>query len=109
MKKVYLCFPFDGKNSLEDTDRYVKYAILCGAAPVAPHLYAHCVDCSSCEDRQRICEAGQSLLWFCDELWVFGDILTPRMAEEIRFCESLNIRINYVNEKEVCRITGGAK
>lgn len=47
--------------------------------------------------------AGMSLLWFCDEMWVFGDVISEGMEAEIRFCKNLNIRIRYITDTEVTK------
>lgn len=42
-----------------------------------------------------------SLLWFCDELWVFGEVITEGMRQEINFCMNLNIKIRYIKESQL--------
>ena len=42
-----------------------------------------------------------SPLWFCDELCVFGDVISDGMKREIHFCNSLNIKIRYIKESQV--------
>ena len=51
--------------------------------------------------------AGMSLLWFCDEIWVFGDVITEGMRKEIDFCRNLNITIRYPKEREIIKVLGG--
>ena len=48
-----------------------------------------------------------SLLWFCDEIWVFGDVITEGMRKEIDFCRNLNITIRYPKEREIIKVLGG--
>jgi len=43
-------------------------------------------------------QAGISLLWVCDEVWVFGNQITDGMKKEIRFAEKLNIKVRYISE-----------
>ena len=47
------------------------------------------------------------MLWFCDELWLFGDEVTEGMHTEINFCKNLNIRIKKINEKDIRKVIGG--
>lgn len=78
MKKVYICSPLGGnvEENLRKVRRYTKYALLCGTAPVVPHFYAICLDDSIPKEREIGIAAGLSLLWFCDEMWIFGDEIT---------------------------------
>ena len=51
--------------------------------------------------------AGMSLLWFCDELWIFGDEITEGMRSEIDFCKNLNIKTRAVKDSDVNKVLGG--
>ena len=90
MKKVYICAPLGGDvaENLRKVRRYTKYALLCGTAPVVPHFYAECLDDSKAKEREIGMAAGLSLLWFCDEMWIFGDEVTEGMAAEMQFCKT---------------------
>ena len=109
MKKVYICSPLGGnvKENLEQVKRYTKYSLMCGTAPVVPHFYAECLDDNDPKDREIGLAAGMSLLWLCDEVWVFGDTVTDGMRAELKFCKNLNIRIRYITEKEIQNVLGG--
>ena len=109
MKKVYSCAPLGGniKENLEQVKRYTKYALICGTAPVVPHFYALCLNDDIPKEREIGLAAGLSLLWFCDEMWIFGDTLTEGMRGEIRFCQNLNIHTKTVKEKEIQKVLGG--
>ena len=48
-----------------------------------------------------------SLLWLCDEVWAFGDVITDGMRAELKFSKNLNIRIRYITEKEIQNVLGG--
>ena len=78
MKKVYICAPLGGdvKGNLEKVKRYTRFALMCGTAPVVPHFYALCLDDDIEKEREIGIVAGLGMLWFCDELWVFGDEVT---------------------------------
>lgn len=102
MHRVYICSPLSGNVSenIENAKRYARYALECGMAPVVPHFYALILDDSKKEERSLGMQAGISLLWVCDEVWVFGDEITEGMKKEIRFAEKLNIKIRYISEKD---------
>lgn len=48
-----------------------------------------------------------SLLWFCDELWIFGDEITEGMRREIDFCKNLNIKTRAVKDSNIKKVLGG--
>lgn len=109
MKRVYICSPLGGNVSanIEQAKRYAKYALKCGTAPVVPHFYALCLDDNIPKQRELGLTAGLSLLWLCDELWVFGEKITEGMQWEIKFCKNLNIRIRTVKDSEINKVLGG--
>lgn len=105
MKKVYICAPLGGniENNIEKAKRYAGYALKCGAAPVVPHFYALILNDNNPNERELGRKAGMSLLWLCDEIWVFGDVISIGMEAEIKFCKSLNIHIRHIKEEEVTK------
>lgn len=109
MKKVYICAPLGGDvaENLRKVRRYTKYALLCGTAPVVPHFYAECLNDDNPKEREIGMAAGLSLLWFCDEMWIFGDEVTEGMAAEIQFCKNLNVKTRKVREDEINKVLGG--
>ena len=109
MKKVYICSPLGGniKENLQKVKKYTRYALMCGTAPVVPHFYALCLNDSIQKEREIGMSAGLSLLWFCDEMWVFGDKETEGMRAEIQFCKNLNVRIRRIQDSEITKKIGG--
>ena len=109
MRKVYVCASLGGnvENNLKKVRTYTEYALRCGTAPVVPHFYAECLDDNDPKDREIGLAAGLSLLWFCDELWLFGDTVTDGMKNELQFCKNLSIRIRKITENEIQKVIGG--
>ena len=109
LKKVYICAPLsvNVRENLKNARRYAEYALRCGTAPVVPHFYALCLNDNNPKERSMGMRAGQSLLWFCDELWVFGDVISKGMQAEIDFCKTMNIRIRYIKEGAIRKKLGG--
>lgn len=109
MKRVYVCAPLGGniEENLKKVKTYTEYALRCGTAPVVPHFYAECLDDNNPKDREVGLAAGMSLLWLCDEVWVFGDTVTDGMRAELQFCKNLNIRVQKITEKEIQKAIGG--
>ena len=66
-----------------------------------------CLDDSKPKEREIGMAAGLSLLWFCDELWQFGDEVTEGMATELQFCKNLNVKTRKIREKEIVKLIGG--
>ena len=109
MKKVYICAPLGGdvQANLERVKKYTEYALKCGTAPVVLHFYALCLDDSIPREREMGMAAGLSLLWFCDEMWVFGDEITRGMAAEIQFCKNLHVKTRKIRDSEIRKTLGG--
>lgn len=109
IKKVYICAPLGGnvEDNLQRVKKYTEYALKCGTAPVVPHFYALCLNDSIPKEREIGMAAGLSLLWFCDEMWIFGDEVSEGMRGEIQFCQNLNIRMKKITDKEIRKIIGG--
>ena len=109
MKKVYICAPLGGDipGNLERAKEYAKFALKCRAAPVVPHFYALLLDDSDPEQRTLGLKAGQALLWFCDEVWVFTETRSPGMKDELELARQLNIKIRVFRAKQ--KLFGGTE
>lgn len=109
MKKVYICSPLGGnvEENLEQAKHYTEYALKCGTAPVVPHFYALCLDDNDPKEREIGIAAGLNLLWFCDEMWIFGDRISEGMKTEIQFCKNLNISMRHISNTEIYKLLGG--
>ena len=107
-KKVYICAPLGGnvEGNVKKAVRYAKFALKSGVAPIVPHFYALCLNDDILKERELGRQAGMSLLWFCDEIWVFGE-QTESMQDEIRFGKNMKIRMRKISEKEIRKIVGG--
>ena len=103
MYRAYVCSPLGGNitANIENAKRYSQYVFKCGMAPVIPHFYALILDDAIPDERKLGMQADLSLLWVCDEVWVFGDEITEGMKKEIIFAEKLNIKVKYISEKEL--------
>ena len=110
-KKVYICAPLGGnvKENLQRASRFARYALLKDTAPVVPHFYALCLNDGDPQERETGMSAGLNLLWFCDEMWIFGDEVSAGMKEEMRFCQNMNIKMKRIREKEIKKIIGGGE
>lgn len=109
MKKVYICSPLGGnvEENIEQAKHYTEYALKCGTAPVVPHFYALCLDDNDPKEREIGIAAGLNLIWFCDEMWIFGNRITEGMKAEIQFCQNLNIKMRHISDTEINKLLGG--
>ena len=108
-KEVYICAPLGGnvRKNLNRVRNYTRYALMCGMAPVVPHFYALCLNDTIPNEREIGMAAGLSLLWFCDEMWVFGDEIARGMAAEIQFCKNLHVKTRKIRDSEIRKTLGG--
>ena len=109
MKRVYICAPLGGntEENLKRVRMYTEYALRCGVSPVVPHFYAECLDDAKPAEREMGISAGLALLWFCDEMWIFGDEETEGMQSEIQFCKNLNVKTRKIRDCDIRKKIGG--
>lgn len=108
-KKVYICAPLGGnvEENLKRVRKYTEYALRAGVAPIVTHFYALCLNDNNPKDRELGMSTGISLLWFCDELWVFGKDVTEGMKAEIKFCKDFKIPVKKISNGDIKKILGG--
>ena len=108
-KKVYICAPLAGniKENFVNAVTYTEFALKSGVAPVTPHFYAMCLNDNKKEEREIGRSAGMSLFRFCDEMWIFGDVVTEGMKAEINFCRNLNVKMRKIKPHEINKLLGG--
>lgn len=101
-KKIFISAPLPfTEDEMNQIKRYTAYALSCGTAPVVPHFYLLCQQESKRKAIETVLAVSKSLLWYCDEVWVFGDTITENMSEELKFCKTMNIRTRRIREKEI--------
>ena len=103
MRVAYVCAPLAGdlKKNISNAKKFGKFLFDRGMAPVMPHIYAEILDDKEPYDRELGMNADRSLLFKCDEMWVFGDKFTKGMKEEIHFAKMINMKIKYISNSEV--------
>ena len=108
MKVVYVCSPLKGdvETNIENAKKFCEYVMKeCGAIPIAPHIYfTQFLDDSIPEDREMALKAGKELLHKCDELWCFGENITPGMLDEMFFAKVHLAKINHISDEQVEKI-----
>ncbi len=103
---VYICTPYAGdkvKNAA-NAKRYCRFAYRHNAIPIAPHLlYPQFLNDDDTEERNAGMWMGLILLNKCNELWVFGTVISSGMKAEIDRAKKNNMYIRYFDSdlKEV--------
>lgn len=95
MKMVYICSAYRGniEYNVKKAKEYSRFAIDKGVIPITPHLlFPQFMDEET--ERGLIMSIDLTVLFKCEELWVFGNI-TAGMQEEIKFAEKHKISIEY--------------
>lgn len=99
---VYVASPLRGniERNLEFCRTCCEFVIACGATPIAPHLiYTEFLDDKIEAERSLGIAMGGELLKRCDEIWVFGDMISAGMCAEIEIASRLGKPIKYHNSK----------
>lgn len=98
---VYICSPYadDILNNERKARVFSKFAVKQCAMPVTPHLlYPQFMDERNPTDRELGLFFGLVLLSKCDQVWVFGSMISSGMAREIRKAKAKGIPIRYFTE-----------
>lgn len=95
---VYICSPYRGNVEFNVTNAriYCRYALDNNCIPIAPHLlFPQFMNDEKTTDRELAMFMNMVLLGKCDELWVFGDIISKGMEQEIEKAEKRKMKIRY--------------
>lgn len=98
---VFICSAFanDIEGNTERTRKYCRFAVEQNAIPLAPHLlYPQFMDEHDPDSRKLGLFFGRILLGKCQELWVFGNMISEGMSYEIRKAKKHDMYIKYFNE-----------
>lgn len=96
---VYICSPFSGdiSGNIERAKKYSRYAVDSKAIPIAPHLLFPQFMSDDAELELALF-MDMVLLGKCEELWVFGELVTEGMSAEIAKAKRKNMKILYFTE-----------
>lgn len=109
MKRVFICAKLteDTEADIRQARRCAVFALAQDTAPILPHFYVNLSRGSPAGRIEAAHRAGLSLVWMCDECWVFGEP-TPGMQEVIHYCRSLGVRLRYFQFDENGGIVNGS-
>ncbi len=98
---VYICSPYSGsvRKNAAKARLYCRFAINNYRVPIAPHLlYPGFLDDKAEKERAIGIYCGLCLLDKCSEVWVFGDVITKGMEQEIYRARFRGKVIRYFSE-----------
>lgn len=79
---------------------YSRFAVKNTCIPLAPHLlYPQFMDDGSPAERELGLFMGMVLLTKCEQVWVFGSVISSGMRAEIAKAEKKNIPVRYFTEE----------
>jgi hypothetical protein len=103
-KIIYICSPCRGNiaANVSNAKVFCGLAIREGYTPLAPHaFYTEFLNDEIPAQRAAALNIGISLLRRCDEVWVFGSVISEGMRAEIIEAQNLNMPVKR------CVIYGG--
>ena len=97
---VYICSPYAGdiQTNTENARRYCRFAVDAGAIPFASHLLLPQFMSEETE-RDTAMLFNKVFLGKCEQLWVFGDRISPGMRKEIIWAKRYLKKIRYFTEE----------
>lgn len=99
---VYICSPYAGdvKQNVNMARVYSRFAVKNTCIPLTPHLlYPQFMDVGSPAERELALFMGLVLLTKCEQVWVFGGVISAGMAAEIAKAEKRKIPVRYFTEE----------
>ena len=99
---VYICYPYAGdvKQNVNMARVYSRFAVKNTCIPLTPHLlYPQFMDDGSPAERELALFMGLVLLTKCEQVWVFGGVISAGMAAEIAKAEKRKIPVRYFTEE----------
>lgn len=98
---VYICSPFSGdiEGNTERTRQFCRFALENGQIPLAPHLmFPQFVNDADPEERDLALFMDVILMGKCQEVWVFGNVISEGMSVEIETAKRRRQLVRYFNE-----------
>ena len=97
---VYICSPFSGdiEGNSEKAKRYCRFAVDAGAIPFASHLLLPQF-MSEQTERETAMFFNKVFIGRCEQMWVFGDRITPGMKKELIWAKRYLKKIRYFTEE----------
>ena len=93
---IYVASPYSGdvETNVKNARRYCRFVVDSGEIPLAPHLLLPQFMDEEAE-RERALNMNKELLHRCDELWVFGNVITAGIAKEIKWANKEKKKVRF--------------
>jgi len=101
MKTIFLCSRYRGnvERNRQRAKYYARLIALEGHIPIAPHLfYPQFLDDANPNERMIGINLGLNQLKGCDEMWIFGTIISDGMKLEIEKAKENGIPVRLHDE-----------
>src|SRR5699024_1807918 len=99
---VYICSPYAGdvERNVNMARAYSRFAVWNTCIPITPHLpYPQMMRDSSPTERELALFIGMVLLTKCEQVWVFGSVISAGMRTEIAKAKRKKIPVRYFTEE----------
>ena len=100
---VYVCSPYSGdvRRNVKNARKYSRFALENMTIPIATHLlFTQFMDDNNSDERYLACHTiNYVLIGKCNEMWVFGTIISHGMAREIALAKRRKMKIRYFTEE----------
>ena len=104
---VYICSPYSGnvERNTENARRYSRFAVEQHCVPITPHIYfTQFMNDNIPDERETALFMNWVLMSKCAELWVFGEVISTGMKDEINRAKRKHMKIRYFTEEmEECK------
>jgi hypothetical protein len=95
---VYIASPYRGDvvRNTENALRYSLFAVKQNRVPICPHIYfTRFLNDDDESERKKGLNLALQMLKRCKEVWVFGDVISEGMQNEIRIAKKRHITVKY--------------
>ena len=93
-KLIYVCSPVKGdiEENITRAKDYCKTVLIMGYIPIAPHVaFDGILNDKVQQERETALAIGLELVKRCDEVWVFGNVISEGMQGEIELAKQIGI------------------
>ena len=101
IKIIYICSPLKGNivSNIQKAREYCKVVLNDGFIPYAPHVsFDGILDDNNPQERETALRIGVEMVKRCNELWVFGNVISEGMKKEIETASATKIPILFFDE-----------